>query len=209
MSRDGQGARDYGTHLVPGSVWEYYDWCPRCGASRGKPCFNLRYKDPIYARRPDTLNWVAHRDRPLVSVLDTEKMLNQMNTVPRRGWTVTDITRRDAVRAMNSVVLPGQFMTGRARWNLVPPVMHRGFKVTAPEIHAPWSRSTHASGYLSHMNRGALMAWRNGILIATQIRWRCGARSLKFRLMAEPDSVICPACKIERVPREREGERSE
>jgi hypothetical protein len=200
MARDGQGARDYGTHLVPQAEWRLYDACPKCGSDRGQPCQDKRFKGwavPKY-------NWTAHPNRPLIPAVSGAEVMAMMNRYERRGWRPSDILKREALRALNSVALPNTFMSGRHRWRLVAPVMHAGFKITAPAVHKPWSRSTHQASYLSHITTGVLFVWRDGVLILTQVRWRCGARSQTYRLMDEPDSQICPACKIERIPRERQ-----
>jgi hypothetical protein len=101
--------------------------------------------------------------------------------------------------ALNAVTLPGMARAGRHRWRLVAPITHRGFRITVAAVRHPYGRSTHASAYLSHILAGVLLVWRSGVLRGAQARWRCGARTIHFRLLDEPDSVICPACKIDRT----------
>ena len=106
--------------------------------------------------------------------------------------------------ALNSVSLPGMQLTGKARWNLVAPIRRQGFHIIPAQVHKPYGRSTHTAAYLSHIVIGVLMVWQNGILVGSQAIWRCGSRTLHFYLLDEPDSIVCPACKIERLgPRVR------
>lgn len=111
-------------------------------------------------------------------------------------------------RATARVSHPSQNLTGRARWNLVAPVRVTGwhgkkFYISIGKVDKPYGRSTHTSGYLSHIVQGVLMVWQNGRFVGAVAIWRCSARSAQFRLLDEPDSTICPACTIVRVPRER------
>lgn len=83
------------------------------------------------------------------------------------------------------------------------PYRSGGYVVTRATGHLPWGRSLHSSGYLSHLVDEVLIAWRDGRFRGASVRWRCGSGTRHFRLMGEADSTICPACTIERVPRER------
>ncbi len=65
----------------------------------------------------------------------------------------------------------------------------------------PYGRSTHRTGYLTHLVGSVYVAWRQGVFQAMYVRWRCGGYTLRFRLTAEPDSTVCPACTIDRLPR--------
>lgn len=119
-----------------------------------------------------------------------------------------ETTVRKVHRATSRVSHPTQNLTGRARWNLVAPVRTRGwhgemYYVSVGHVSKPYGRSTHTAGYLSHIVQGVLMVWQNGRYIGSLAIWRCAARSAAFRLLDEPDSTICPACTIVRVPRER------
>jgi hypothetical protein len=195
VARDGQGARDYGAHLVAEAQWELYGNCPTCYVYAGQPCIDLRYKSA--SGKTGKVNWTRHLDRPLLPVV------NAATVVRRMVQPITQNEKRQALWALNSVSLPGTYMSGRARWNLVAPCKFGKLRITTPQVHKPWGRATHQSGYLSHIVGGLLFVWLDGRLIMTQIRYRCNSRSQAFRLMDEPDSQICPACKIERVPRER------
>lgn len=84
----------------------------------------------------------------------------------------------------------------------VPPYTAYGVAVTEGRISAPYGRSTHASAYLTHIPRGLLLAWRGGRFRVAQMTWRCGGRTTTFRLLEEPTSTVCPACTIERTPRQ-------
>lgn len=112
-------------------------------------------------------------------------------------------------RATVRVSHPSQNMTGRARYNLVAPVRRRGwhseyYYVSVGHTDKPYGRSTHTSGYLSHLVLGVLMVWQSGQFVGAIAIWRCSSRSTSFRLIDEPDSPVCPACTIERHgPRER------
>lgn len=98
----------------------------------------------------------------------------------------------------------------RGRWGLrwhrfdrdVFPVRANGYTVTLGAASQPWGRSTHASGYLSHAVDEMYLVWRRGALLGGAVRWRCGARSWTFRLLEEPDSIVCPLCTVQRMPRE-------
>jgi hypothetical protein len=82
----------------------------------------------------------------------------------------------------------------------VPPYRWGGILVTEAAAHHPYGRSTHTAGYLTHVVAAVYLAWRGGHLTAAHARWRCGAGTTHFRLVAEPDSVVCPACVLQRVP---------
>lgn len=88
---------------------------------------------------------------------------------------------------------------------LVPPFTWRtetgNLRITEAESRHPYGRSSHASAYLTHLVAAIYLAWRNGQLVAAYARWRCGAGTRKFRLIDEPESVVCPACTIERIGR--------
>ncbi len=73
--------------------------------------------------------------------------------------------------------------------------------VTEAAPRVPFGRSVHASAYLTHLVGAVYLAWRRGRVVAMHARWRCGAGTLHFRLLEEPDSTVCPACTIERLPR--------
>jgi hypothetical protein len=107
----------------------------------------------------------------------------------------------EVVRALNAVSLPGQARSGRHRWRLIAPVRTRGLQVTVGETRLPYGRSTNGNGYLTHVVVGLLLAWRRGRLAGVQVRWRCGARTMCFRLVEEPDSVLCPVCTLQRPGR--------
>lgn len=108
-----------------------------------------------------------------------------------------------SIRALNWVNLPGQVKTGRARWNTSAPCKSNGHWIGVAETEMPYGRSLHTSAYLTHAVKGILLAWKDGVLVDSQIRWRCGSRSRTFVLLNEPTSVICPLCTIVRLPRER------
>jgi hypothetical protein len=108
----------------------------------------------------------------------------------------------EARRALNRFSLPNQHRTGRSARNLVAPGYSFGYYVGVAETDLPYGRSTHRSGYLSHLVRGILLVWKKGKLLESQARWYCGGRSESFTLLQEPNSPICPACKIERHPPE-------
>lgn len=61
MSRDGQGARDYGVHLLPRAPFELYGPCG-CGAQAGKPCLDRRMK-----HMPQAEMWTAHPERQFLA----------------------------------------------------------------------------------------------------------------------------------------------
>lgn len=84
---------------------------------------------------------------------------------------------------------------------LVPPYRYRSVLVTEAAPRLPFGRSVHASGYLTHLVAAVYLAWRHGRVVAMHARWRCGSGTLHFRLLDEPDSTVCPACTIERLPR--------
>lgn len=122
----------------------------------------------------------------------------------REGQTRT----QKIYRATSRVSHPSQNMTGRARWNLVAPTRTTGwhgekYYITVAETTKPYGRSTHTAGYLSHIVQGVLMVWQNGRFVGALAIWKCSGRTVEFRLLDEPDSTICPACTIVRVPRER------
>ena len=107
----------------------------------------------------------------------------------------------EIVRALNAASLPTQARTGRHRWRLVAPCRTRGFEITVGSTRLPYGRSTNGNGYLTHVVTGLLLAWRRGRMVGAQVRWRCGARTMYFRLIDEPDSVLCPVCTLQRGPR--------
>lgn len=119
--------------------------------------------------------------------------------MPRPG--VVDEHEREIRRALVFVALPGQARAGRHRWRTVAPATVRGFYITAAESHRPFGRSTHGAGYLTHVVAGVLTVWRRGRFQGAQARWRCGTNTTSFRLLEEPDSVVCPACTLERPGR--------
>lgn len=84
---------------------------------------------------------------------------------------------------------------------LVPPYRYGSLWVTGATPRHPYGRSTHASAFLTHLVVAVFMAWRSGRLVGWMARWRCGASTAHFRLVDEPDSVVCPACMIERIGR--------
>jgi len=199
MTRDGQTHRDYGTHGLPASDWKLYDTCNRCSAESGQPCLDLRVRHV-----PHKLCWVAHPNRPLVSVLDGadtlfKSGLEEVAQLGARRYTEADLQAR---RALNWASLPNQARTGRARWNTPAPCKSNGHLILVAETDRPYGRALHSSAYLSHILTGILTCWKNGRLVLSQARWRCGARTHDFVLLNEPNSVICPACKIERLPPE-------
>jgi len=208
MTRDGQTHRDYGTHGLPASDWKLYDTCNRCSAESGQPCLDLRVRHV-----PHKLCWVAHPNRPLVSVLDGAGVLanagliktsleGRVQLCTRRNSTV-DLEAR---RALNWTSHPSQARTGRARWNVKAPCRSNGHLITVAETHHPYGRSTNKSSYLTHILVGILFAWQDGKFRMAQARWRCGSRTHDFVLLDEPNSTVCPACKIERIPAEQRQE---
>jgi hypothetical protein len=98
----------------------------------------------------------------------------------------------------------------RGRWSLrwhrstaeTFPARIGPYLVTLGHIELPWGRSTHGTGYLTHVPDEALLIWRRGVLLDTRLRWRCGGHSWKPRLLDEPDSPICPLCVLDRTRRE-------
>jgi len=108
-------------------------------------------------------------------------------------------------RALVFVSLPNQARAGRHRWRIVAPVEVRGFYITVAESHLPYGRSQHAAAYLTHVVAGVLLVWRRGRLEGAQARWRCGTNTTKFRLLEEPNSVVCPACTLQRPGRPGRG----
>jgi len=92
---------------------------------------------------------------------------------------------------------------GRRRHGLTPPYRSRGYLVLAADHRAPWGRSTHASGYLSHAVSLVVVAWRGGRVAGGLARWRCGAATRHFRLEMEPSGPICPLCTIDRTTTRR------
>lgn len=114
---------------------------------------------------------------------------------------VVDEHEREMRRVLVFVSLPGQGRAGRHRWRIVAPVQVRGFCITVADVHLPYGRSTHGAGYLTHVVSGVLLVWRRGRLEGAQARWRCGTNTTRFRLLEEPDSVVCPACTLERPGR--------
>lgn len=60
MSRDGQGAQDYGVHLVPEADWASLGECGLCGATAGHACRDLRARHVPAGRL-----WTAHKGRQL------------------------------------------------------------------------------------------------------------------------------------------------
>lgn len=103
--------------------------------------------------------------------------------------------------ALAPVAVPGQARTGRHRWRLVAPVNYRGFRISVAATGLPYGRSTHGRAYLTHIVAGVLLVWQRGTLRGAQVRWRCGGRTVHFRLTDEPDSVVCPACTLQRPGR--------
>jgi len=198
MSRDGQSVSDYGEHLFPEAEWANYSDCHRCPAKRGMPCLDMRYFKPEEFSVPKRC-WKAHAGRPLVSVTDGSIVLE------RAGMAAYSRVSRnlEARRALNWVSLPSQNRTGRARWHQAAPCKSNGHYITVGYTDWPYGRSTHSSGYLTHIVGGILFAWQDGKLIEAQIRWRCNGRARNWVLLQEPNSVVCPVCKIERLPRER------
>lgn len=86
--------------------------------------------------------------------------------------------------------------TGKNRWRIKPPFRYGSLLVVAGEPRMPYGRSTHTRGHLTHMPHTVLFAWRGGVLRGRMIAWHCGARTAYFRLVDEPDSPICPACRF-------------
>lgn len=84
---------------------------------------------------------------------------------------------------------------------LMPPYRWGTLYVTEAAPRRPYGRSTHASAYLTHLVVAVYIAWRRGKPVGVLARWRCGAGTPHFRLVDEPDSVVCPACMLERVGR--------
>ncbi len=83
------------------------------------------------------------------------------------------------------------------------PYRYDSVYVTKAAPRRPYGRSTHSSSYLTHLVAGLYVAWRHGTHVGSRVKWRCGGSSRTFRLLDEPDSVICPACTIERPARPR------
>jgi len=109
--------------------------------------------------------------------------------------------------ALQSVSLPGFNRTGKARWNLEAPLRRNGFYINVGHTGKPYGRSTHTAAYLTHIVTGVLMVWRNGRLVGARAIWKCGAKTFHFYFLDEPNSVVCPACKIERLgPRPRRNQ---
>lgn len=134
----------------------------------------------------------------------------RMRSSPRGSGRCAGCTRArsetelEVVRALNAASLPTQARTGRHRWRLVAPCRSRGFQIRVAETCLPFGRSTNGNGYLTHVVSGLLLAWRHGRLMGAQVRWRCGARTMVFRLLDEPNSVLCPVCTLQRTgPPER------
>jgi hypothetical protein len=116
-----------------------------------------------------------------------------------------DEHEREIRRALTWVSLPTAARAGRHRWRLVAPCKVRDFWIDVARTNRPYGRSTHGGAYLSHVVVGVLLVWRRGRLEGAQARWRCGGNTTGFRLLAEPDSVVCPVCTLERLARPREG----
>lgn len=69
-----------------------------------------------------------------------------------------------------------------------------GRTVYKAEPRQPYGRSTHAKGYLTHLNAHLYIAWRQGKPVGQLMRWRCGGSTQHFVLLAEPTSPLCPVC---------------
>lgn len=104
---------------------------------------------------------------------------------------------RDLWFALNRCARVGA-PTGRGRWRIAPPFTSYGYRVTAGEPRKPYGRATGRNAYLTHLPTTVLFAWRDGQLAGHMVAWRCGARTAYFRFLDEPDSVLCPACLIDR-----------
>lgn len=85
--------------------------------------------------------------------------------------------------------------------NHEPPFRRDGILVTRAVPNHPFGRSTHTRAFLTHIVAAVYLAWRDGRLAGTHARWQCGGGAYEFRLVAEPDSVVCPACHIVLLPR--------
>lgn len=102
---------------------------------------------------------------------------------------------REVWRALHSA----RFTRGRRQW--LPPYRYGPMRVTAAVVRHPYGRSTHASGYLTHLVGAVHIAWLRGRPVGWMAFWRCGARTGRFELCDEPNSPVCPACTIERPGR--------
>jgi hypothetical protein len=83
---------------------------------------------------------------------------------------------------------------GRQQRRNRPPFRYGRLLVTAGRPRLPYGRSTHGRGHLTHIPTGLLFAWRRGRLAGHMVAWECGSRTAYFRLMDEPDSMLCPVC---------------
>ncbi len=85
--------------------------------------------------------------------------------------------------------------------NHTPPYKYGPIYVTLGNSHRPYGRGTSDRAYLTHIIGAIYIAWRDGVIAEMCARWRCGGQSFAFRLIDEPDSIVCPACTIERTTR--------
>jgi len=97
---------------------------------------------------------------------------------------------------------------GSRRWQPTLPLRYRlydGRTVLLAEAHPhlPYGRSTHTAAYLTHAVARMVLVWHRGRCVCAAVQWRCGARTRDYTLLAEPNSVICPLCTLQRPPRER------
>lgn len=111
---------------------------------------------------------------------------------PRRvHWTSSDWPR-ELYWAFNPGL--GRLRPGSTR----PPYTSYGYTIRSGVARQPWGRSTHARGYLSHVVRQVMIAWRSGQFRGAVAQWRCGSSTRFFELEAEPSGPICPLCTLER-----------
>jgi hypothetical protein len=69
-----------------------------------------------------------------------------------------------------------------------------GITVYRATANQPYGRSTQSRSYLTHVTSTLYLAWRGGHHAGALIKWRCGGSTNHFRLLAEPDSPLCPIC---------------
>lgn len=113
-------------------------------------------------------------------------------------------------RTLAYVSLPGQFKTGRARWNITAPFRSArdNIYVSVGKHHKPYARSVHNSAYLTHKVKGVLLVWRYGRLLTSVVIFNCNQRSWKFEFVdSQPEKNMCQYCLVENInvrPRKEE-----
>jgi hypothetical protein len=78
------------------------------------------------------------------------------------------------------------------------PYSYQGMRVLRADPRHPYGRSTGKNAFLTHIPVGIAIAWRRGRVVGHMVQWRCGARTVYFRLMDEPESPFCPVCLMNR-----------